>query len=87
MTTDDDGADTGAQGESQIDLFVGDIPAGTYYLAVGTFNTVFNDNFDVTSDSADTGTIVVNGISTAVPEPTSLALLGLGGLALIRRRR
>ena len=87
VTTDDDGADTGAQGESQIDLFVGDIPAGTYYLAVGTFNTVFNDNFDVTSDSADTGTIVVNGISTAVPEPTSLALLGLGGLALIRRRR
>ena len=27
------------------------------------------------------------GLTWQVPEPTSLALLGLGGLALLRRRR
>jgi hypothetical protein len=31
--------------------------------------------------------IDVNGSSTAIPEPSALALLGLGGLALLRRRR
>jgi hypothetical protein len=32
-------------------------------------------------------TIVVRATPTLVPEPASLSLLGLGGLALIRRRR
>ncbi len=32
-------------------------------------------------------TIVVRATPTVVPEPASLSLLGLGGLALIRRRR
>ena len=38
------------------------------------------------------GNVLVNLVGgdtevTAIPEPVSLALLGLGGLALIRRRR
>jgi len=33
------------------------------------------------------GAAALPGQGSAVPEPTSLALLGLGGLALLRRRR
>ncbi|MFI4872758.1 MAG: PEP-CTERM sorting domain-containing protein [Phycisphaerales bacterium JB061] len=64
---------------------VGALADGTYYVAVGSFNTVYNANFDATSDSTATGTNVVN--FNFVPAPASAALLGLGGLAAIRRRR
>ena len=38
--------------------------------------------------TANAGNVVIFGISgTAVPEPASLGLLGLGGLTLLRRRR
>ena len=63
----------------------GDIDAGTYYLAVGGFNTTFGPEFGAVSSSTNTGPITITGLS--VPEPTSLALLGLGGLAALRRRR
>ena len=42
--------------------------------------------FAVDSVGADIGTISRVRITTDVPEPSSLALLALGGLALIRRR-
>ena len=35
-------------------------PAGTYYIAVGVFNTAFGVNFDVTSSSGNTGDITVS---------------------------
>lgn len=35
----------------------------------------------------DFGNIVVSGVTSAVPEPATLGLLGLGGLALLRRRQ
>lgn len=46
------------------------------YLKITSFGAGFGDVFD---------NIQVNG--TLVPEPSSLALLGLGGLAMLRRRR
>lgn len=47
-------------------------------------------NFDNTNSGSSTNrwdNIVINGEVVAVPEPSSIALLGLGGLALILRRR
>ncbi len=35
----------------------------------------------------DNGTVYFDNASIVVPEPTSLALLGVGGLAMLRRRR
>jgi len=64
---------------------VGSLADGTYYIAVGAFNTVYGPGFDATSTSTSTGTNVVN--FNFVPAPASAALLGLGGLAAIRRRR
>jgi hypothetical protein len=65
----------------------GDLPAGTYYLALGEFNVTFNPtNWDVISDGVDVGGIYTLDIYTNVPEPASLSLMALGALALLRRR-
>jgi len=64
---------------------VGALADGTYYVAVGSFNTVYGAGFAADSTSTATGTNVVN--FSFVPAPSSVALLGLGGLAAIRRRR
>ena len=53
---------------------------GTYdYTGLTSFYTVLNDSF------AEPVGLVFNSL-TITPEPTSLALLALGGLALLRRR-
>ncbi len=82
-----DDADFGAGILTSIldDVSVGALADGTYYVAVGSFNTVYGPGFDATSTSTATGTNVVN--FNFVPAPASAALLGLGGLAAIRRRR
>lgn len=45
------------------------------------------DDLDGLAGNVRMNDLVVNGTITAVPEPSSTALLGLGGLALIMRRR
>ena len=65
----------------------GELVAGdTYFLAAGAFNTTFGANFGATSTSTRTGTLNINGL-TVVPEPASLATLGMAGLGLLARRR
>lgn len=55
--------------------------------ATGTFNITLTPASAIATASATT-TSLTNGsiVVTGVPEPTSLSLLGLGGLALLRRR-
>lgn len=64
---------------------VGALADGTYYVAAGNFNTDFAAAFGATSTSTAVGTSKVT--FNFVPAPASAALLGLGGLAAIRRRR
>ena len=45
------------------------------------------DNFTNGSNDFDFDDVVLNGTVTAIPEPSALALFGLGGLMLLRRRR
>jgi hypothetical protein len=54
----------------------------------GTYK-FFIDNLQVTvnSSSPDARIVFADGSEVLVPEPTSLALLGLGGLLVARRRR
>lgn len=74
--------------------------AGTVVPSGGTSLGMFNYTVDFTTDAADTLTLKVTksgGTSNiyafggytlaSVPEPSSAALVGLAGLALLRRRR
>lgn len=61
------------------------LPAGTYYLAIGGFNTLFGSGFQAASTSSNTGAYVINGI--AIPEPALAGLILPAMLALSRRRR
>lgn len=84
VAIDDDG---GTDFLSLLSFDDGELAPGTYYLAAGAYNTTFADGFVATTNSTSTGTLVINGLSpSAVPEPASMAALGLGALALLRRR-
>lgn len=66
----------------------GELSIGTYYLAVGGFNSTFANGFSATTTSTNTTSLVnVNIRTSIVPEPMTLSLLGLGVAAWIRRRR
>lgn len=62
----------------------GELAPGTYYLAVGGFNSTFGSAFGASSTAIQSGKIIVNGLSL-VPEPATLGLLA--GLSLLGLRR
>jgi len=61
----------------------GFLAAGEYFLAVGGFNT----SFDATGWGVTAGTAAGPFSLTLIPTPGAAALLGLGGLGALRRRR
>jgi MYXO-CTERM domain-containing protein len=63
-----------------------DLAGGTYYIALGGFNTTFANNFSATSTSGVNGNYKLT-LNTNVPTPAALALFGLAGVAGTRRRR
>ncbi len=74
---DDDG------GEGLLSQMDPTLDAGTYYIAVAGYNSSFGmSGFDVTG-----GQQLGDYTLQVTPEPASLVLLALGGLAALRRRR
>lgn len=94
--------DDGAGGLlSRIDAGV--LGMGCYYLVAGGYNSLFNNYFAVPGTATGNLNVQLNGATVSsgtlgarefrvhklcvVPEPASMAALGLGALVLIRRRR
>lgn len=98
LSTDDD---SGTGYLSSLNLGV--LPIGDYYLVMGGYNSSFGTGFAFPGTDLGDYNINLNSVSVAtgtlasgefrvlsfsvVPEPTSVSLLVLGGLALLRRRR
>lgn len=70
-------------------LTVGTLVVDTDGLALGSYNVFVNsqDGVSMLGSEMDFDPLVSMGTVRIVPEPAALALLGLGGLAALRRRR
>ncbi len=81
--------DVGINGSIRDTTAVGDALTGTVLFRIyGYGATSSSGTFDLEKTKYDgTYGLAINGDVVAVPEPSSAALLGLGGLALILRRR
>jgi len=73
--------------QAVLDEFTGpgtiDLGAGTFTIAL-LANTGGNTSVDQVTDASLTGTVTYN---YTVPEPATMSLLSIGGLALLKRRR
>jgi opacity protein-like surface antigen len=72
---------------SDADLSDANLSGANLYGAIGLERTLGRPDYNSTTDFTGTGFDPVAAGWHLVPEPTSLALLSLGGLLLTRRRR
>jgi hypothetical protein len=86
IDTNDDIDFAGGVYQSELFFASGELPAGTYYLAVTGWPAGFGPAFGASSTSVHSGSLVLNGISL-IPEPTTLGLIAAAGMILGRRRR
>lgn len=96
-------ANDDAAGTLQSQIQAGSLGIGTYYLLASGFDALFEREIALAGDGSGNLSINLNGASIVerahpeftlsivevqvVPEPATLAALGIGALALIRRRR
>lgn len=76
-------------GSTLFSTFSMNLGAGTYFAEVTSFGGFAHTGSFGTQQYYDMGSYFLtgSGISAAVPEPGTMAALGLGALALLRRRR
>jgi len=69
-------------------IFIGNITVDAAGLGLGTYSVEVRGGDSVLTDTAATAdSLVGSGLLNVVPEPATLMLLGIGGLAALRRRR
>ncbi len=79
---------TGISGDDVLlaTITVAGLNEGTAWLQIGVTGSDLTEGFALDPDGFDSWTACTGLVNVVIPEPASLALLGLTGIALFRRR-